>query len=320
MKLRTSRIAALLILSASFSTAHAQQNLNWDNNAGGAGFFTPGAYADGVWNNTNTLWTTDPTGLAGHVAWNDAAAPPDNAIFTVAGGSPDPGNPDPLTAKDAVVTLSGGSRPVSNLTIESGWVQLNTAVSGTNVNVGTGTVTVKTGAKLEVDNATGFFEIAHTAGASSGGLVLDGGTIINSNTAAGTTFYSTAANIRMTTNGGFINVINASNTGSVFGTATANAGAFLADGGTTTNGGAGVMTKIGPGEVRGSNASMANNTFGKLLVKGTGMQTSGNTALRHVASELRGRCFVRNGVRRGSADREDRCHRAAGRRHDWHPA
>src|SRR5688572_13655614 len=55
-------------------------NLFWDANG-----IVPGVGGTGTWDNSSALWTTDGTGVSGHVAWNDAGS--HTAIFTGTAGT-----------------------------------------------------------------------------------------------------------------------------------------------------------------------------------------------------------------------------------------
>ena len=254
MKFRTSVMAALLAVAVVISPAYAQQTLYWDINSTTPGFFNAGAYADGTWDNVQALWTTDPTGVAATVPWNAAAAPPDNAIFDVAGASGSPGNPDPLVGSDAAVTVTG-TQAVGSLTLESGWVLLR----GGTVNTGLGTVTVKTGAILDIDSTLRLNTNGGT-GVKAGDVILAGGTLWQRNPGNAGTFLGTGTN-GTTGDGGGLRDIMVDGVGTIGyndGTA-ANDFVSIFSGvikgreggvdGTPTNGGRGTLVKIGPDQI-----------------------------------------------------------------------
>jgi autotransporter-associated beta strand protein len=225
----------------------------WDSNGTTAGTAnTSGSWSEGK-------WSTDSAGGSATGVFSPAGP-----IFFSAGTN---------GTGAFTITIDGGSRDASGgITIEEGTVTFNTAASGNIVALGAGTLRINSGALLSVDNASGFFETSHTLG--GGGVILDGGTLRNSNASAGSTFYSANATIGLGTGGtGTLDLSG--------GVAIIWQGAGLigteGSGATTANGGAGTFTKVGTGEFRYQGAGTAASTYAKLVVTG-GLFRTGSTA------------------------------------------
>ncbi len=70
------------LLATAASQTQAAVTYYWDTNGA-----TPGVGGTGVWNLSNQLFTTDSAGESGHVAWDNTANPPNDAVFNTSGGA-----------------------------------------------------------------------------------------------------------------------------------------------------------------------------------------------------------------------------------------
>ncbi len=169
----------------------------WDNNGATAG--AGGTAPTGTWDvATSTKWNTDPAGTNTTTTF-DAG---DIAVFSA--GTDATGS--------YTITVSGSPAP-SAVTNKNGTVSL----AGTALNIGTNTITVKSGATLSIPTST---QISATAGAT---LVLDGGTMRNTVTGNAGSFVSPSMVITVTTNGGILrfntadilNIVNSGTPGTI---------------------------------------------------------------------------------------------------------
>ena len=242
-------LAAVLLVSAlCLCTAQAIEpppSLYWDINAEepGGDFF---GFNDGTWG-TDPFWSQDPNGLSSTGAW----VPGGNAIFG-AGVAP---------FADGIVAING-TQTASSMLIKDGTIHLRG--NGT-ADTGTGTVTVSAGATLDI-NSTQRLNL------TGGKVLLNGGTLLNTNPGQAGAFFGTAAGLKglqITSNGtvGYNDGANFPDMISIF------SGVISGTGGTPTNGGAGTLIKIGPDRfgVAASDQSGVNSqdqfSFAKLLVQ-----------------------------------------------------
>lgn len=241
--------AAVVAGSAGMATAAVKY---WDINGNAPGATFGDGIADGDWNLTTPNWSSSP---AGDVA-TDVWVAGDDAVFSAGN---DVGS-DPAI-NGAFVTV-GGTVTANSVLVEEGYVKL---VSGT-VDTGAGTVTVNAGATLALATTSQLNLLA-------GKVVLNGGTLMNTNTGQAGTFLGGGGGLKgLEINGiGYIGYDDGNGVSddqvSIF------YGAITGTGGTTTNGGAGTLVKIGPDQI-GVGASTVDGhssqddfTFAKLVVK-----------------------------------------------------
>lgn len=160
--------------------------LYWDPNGPAAG-----VGGSGTWDNTSAFWTTDPNGLVGHGAWNDAAG--DTAVFagsvgTVTIDAADSGvSADGLQFDTAGYKLNSTGGDVLTMTGAATLVSASAALNlGTIINAplaGTGGLHFSNSVAGTPDN-TGIIELAGNNSALSGGLTIGDG--IRVQTGAGT--------------------------------------------------------------------------------------------------------------------------------------
>jgi hypothetical protein len=232
MKLRISVATAfLLILSAGMYSAQAQGTVYWDVNGNTAGGGPDGGgFYDGIWG-TDPFWSTDPNGNAATNAW----VPGDNAVFS-AGTD---------LAADGIVTITG-TQTAASIVIEDGRVQFR----GGTADTGAGTVTINAGATLDINSTA-------RLNTGAGKVVLNGGTLMQTNTGNAGTFLGTGTN-GTTGDGGGLKGLEVNGIGYI-GYDDGNGvpdnqvaiffGVITGTGGTTTNGGAGTLVKIGPDQI-----------------------------------------------------------------------
>ena len=235
-------IQALAIVLAVSATAVAQSTVYWDIDGAtpGAGGPTP----SGTWSGTAANWSSSPAGDVATAAWVSGTGAGDGNVAYFSAGSDATGS--------FTVTIDGTNFG-SGLVVNQGTVNL--AGSGF-MALGGGTATVRQGTTLGINNQS---RITQTAG---GLLVLDGGTLLMSNTGnAGSLWTALGAGIQISPNGGTVNY-NVGNNVTIF------QGAFLGDGGTISNGGAQTLTKTGTSELRVQGAQTANYTIAKLNILG----------------------------------------------------
>ncbi|HEX8521083.1 MAG TPA: autotransporter-associated beta strand repeat-containing protein [Tepidisphaeraceae bacterium] len=225
-------IVVLPALSALVPTVQAA-NKYWDPNGA-----TPGAGAapGGNWDTTTSNWSTDSTGSVAGTTW----AANDTAIFSA--GS---------DATGAYTVTLSGSQSAAGIKIEEGTLSLSTGT----LSLGTSTSSqINSGAKLVIDSSV---RTSALAGAS---ITLDGGSIGNTNTGAGSGFLATNLGIALTANGGSVDVAGATQ--------------ILLYSGTVS--GAGTLTKTGAGEYRAvaGSYSKLNVAGGLFRINSTGSDTA----------------------------------------------
>jgi fibronectin-binding autotransporter adhesin len=235
-------VTAFSAVFAVTTTASAQSTVYWDIDGAtpGAGGATP----SGTWSGTAANWSPNAAGDVVTAGWVSGTGAGDGNVAFFSAGSDATGS--------FTVTLDGTSN-ASGIIVNQGAVNL---AGGGVVALGSGTATVRSGATLGINSLS---RVTQTAG---GLLALDGGTLLMSNTGnAGSLWSSSGAGILVRPNGGTVNY-NVGNNVTIF------QGAFLGEGGTTSNGGAQTLTKTGTSELRVQGAQTANYTIAKLKVLG----------------------------------------------------
>jgi autotransporter-associated beta strand protein len=240
-------LATALFSSISSTTAEAISTLYWDVNAdapgGGPGI---GGFYDGTWG-TEPYWSSDPNGAIPTGAWVAG----DNAVFS-AGNDP---------AADGFVLING-TQTANSIVIEEGTIHFR----GGTADAGFGTVTVNAGAVLDINQTL-------RLNTNAGKVVLNGGTLFQTNPFQAGSFLGTGLGLKG------LEIDGSGTIGYDDGDAIPNSkisiffGIISGTGGTTNNGGAGTLTKVGPDQIGigGSNQSGVNSqslsTFAKLVVK-----------------------------------------------------
>lgn len=251
----TSLAAALLIVGVGLSTAHAQSTLYWDITGATPGATNGDGIGDGTWDNIATNWNTDATGGAGGAisAWTN---PLDNAVFSAGNDV----STDPLVG-GAFITITG-TQIANSILIEDGYVKF---ISGT-ADTGAGTVTINSGATLDVNSTS-------RLNTGAGKVVLNGGKLLESNPGQAGSFIGGSTGLKgIEVNGtGTIGYDDAdgiaSNKVSIY------FGVITGVGGTVDNGGAGTLIKVGPDQFglgvssQGGVHSHTLMTFAKLVVE-----------------------------------------------------
>ena len=235
------RVAAAAAVLATAASAFAQDIRYWDIDGPtpGAGGPTP----SGTWSSAAANWSPNAAGDAATEAWISGTAAGDGRMAYFSSGSDATGS--------FTVTIDG-TNFASGMVVNQGTVNLGGAGV---VGIGSGTVTVRPGTTLGINNQS---RVTQSAG---GLVVLDGGTLLMSNTGnAGSLWTSLGAGIQLSPNGGTVNY-NVGNNVTIF------QGVFLGEGGTTVTG-AQTLTKTGTSELRVQGAQTANYTFEKLKVLG----------------------------------------------------
>ena len=235
------RVAAAAAVLATAASAFAQDIRYWDIDGPtpGAGGPTP----SGTWSSAAANWSPNAAGDAATEAWISGTAAGDGRIAYFSAGSDATGS--------FTVTIDG-TNFASGMVVNQGTVNLGGAGV---VGIGSGTVTVRPGTTLGINNQS---RVTQSAG---GLVVLDGGTLLMSNTGnAGSLWTALGAGIQLSPNGGTVNY-NVGNNVTIF------QGVFLGEGGTTVTG-AQTLTKTGTSELRVQGAQTANYTFEKLKVLG----------------------------------------------------
>ena len=235
------RVAAAAAVLATAASAFAQDIRYWDIDGPtpGAGGPTP----SGTWSSAAANWSPNAAGDAATEAWISGTAAGDGRMAYFSSGSDATGS--------FTVTIDG-TNFASGMVVNQGTVNLGGAGV---VGIGSGTVTVRPGTTLGINNQS---RVTQSAG---GLLVLDGGTLLMSNTGnAGSLWTALGAGIQLSPNGGTVNY-NVGNNVTIF------QGVFLGEGGTTVTG-AQTLTKTGTSELRVQGAQTANYTFEKLKVLG----------------------------------------------------
>ena len=235
------RVAAAAAVLATAASAFAQDIRYWDIDGPtpGAGGPTP----SGTWSSAAANWSPNAAGDAATEAWISGTAAGDGRMAYFSAGSDATGS--------FTVTIDG-TNFASGMVVNQGTVNLGGAGV---VGIGSGTVTVRPGTTLGINNQS---RVTQSAG---GLVVLDGGTLLMSNTGnAGSLWTALGAGIQLSPNGGTVNY-NVGNNVTIF------QGVFLGEGGTTVTG-AQTLTKTGTSELRVQGANTANYTFEKLKVLG----------------------------------------------------
>ena len=235
------RVAAAAAVLATAASAFAQDIRYWDIDGPtpGAGGPTPSS----TWSSAAANWSPNAAGDAATEAWISGTAAGDGRMAYFSSGSDATGS--------FTVTIDG-TNFASGMVVNQGTVNLGGAGV---VGIGSGTVTVRPGTTLGINNQS---RVTQSAG---GLVVLDGGTLLMSNTGnAGSLWTSLGAGIQLSPNGGTVNY-NVGNNVTIF------QGVFLGEGGTTVTG-AQTLTKTGTSELRVQGAQTANYTFEKLKVLG----------------------------------------------------
>ena len=235
------RVAAAAAVLATAASAFAQDIRYWDIDGPtpGAGGPTP----SGTWSSAAANWSPNAAGDAATEAWISGTAAGDGRMAYFSSGSDATGS--------FTVTIDG-TNFASGMVVNQGTVNLGGAGV---VGIGSGTVTVRPGTTLGINNQS---RVTQSAG---GLLVLDGGTLLMSNTGnAGSLWTALGAGIQLSPNSGTVNY-NVGNNVTIF------QGVFLGEGGTTVTG-AQTLTKTGTSELRVQGAQTANYTFEKLKVLG----------------------------------------------------
>ena len=235
------RVAAAAAVLATAASAFAQDIRYWDIDGPtpGAGGPTP----SGTWSSAAANWSPNAAGDAATEAWISGTAAGDGRVALFSAGSDATGS--------FTVTIDG-TNFASGMVVNQGTVNLGGAGV---VGIGSGTVTVRPGTTLGINNQS---RVTQSAG---GLVVLDGGTLLMSNTGnAGSLWTALGAGIQLSPNGGTVNY-NVGNNVTIF------QGVFLGEGGTTVTG-AQTLTKTGTSELRVQGANTANYTFEKLKVLG----------------------------------------------------
>ena len=235
------RVAAAAAVLATTASAFAQDIRYWDIDGPtpGAGGPTP----SGTWSSAAANWSPNAAGDAATEAWISGTAAGDGRIAYFSAGSDATGS--------FTVTIDG-TNFASGMVVNQGTVNLGGAGV---VGIGSGTVTVRPGTTLGINNQS---RVTQSAG---GLLVLDGGTLLMSNTGnAGSLWTALGAGIQLSPNSGTVNY-NVGNNVTIF------QGVFLGEGGTTVTG-AQTLTKTGTSELRVQGVNTANYTFEKLKVLG----------------------------------------------------
>jgi len=205
-------------------TVGSTTDLYWDINGATAG--AGGASPSGTWN-TGTPWSTVFDGTAATVAWTSGR----NAVLSA--GTDGTGT--------FAVNLSSG-QTAGGVTVEEGTVSF----TGSALTVGTGTVTVNSGATMSIPSTV---NLVASAGAN---LNLEGGTFRSTVNGAGSTFVSANFTINVGAAGGTVETANTGANSSIFGG--------------TIKGPGYTLTKTGSGEFRYQGTGLPNTTFSKLVV------------------------------------------------------
>ena len=228
---------ALAPLVAVSSAAHAA--LYWDGNGPALG---AGSAPTGTWG-SDSWWSADANGEAATVAWTAGEA----AVFSAGANAAGPW------------TLAiSGTQTASSVLFEEGTVNVSGGLSPGTIDTGTGTVTVGTGAgtsaRVNFNSSTRFN--------TTGKVLLNGGVLVSTNSSSGLSFLSPTKAVEISAVGGSIGFDDSAvSIGSSL-----YSGTITGTGGTTSNGGVGTLTKIGPDEFRFQGAGVANSTFAKLVV------------------------------------------------------
>jgi fibronectin-binding autotransporter adhesin len=135
MKIRTAVMAVLLIVATGASMAQAQTKYYWDRNDGVPGA-NPGdpSFGDGTWDALANNWSLNSDGSGANIPWVNG----NDAVFSA--GTDLQGTPE----FDAAITIAAGTT-ANSIEIEEGVIRI---ASG-QVNVGTGTLTIDSGAALQ---------------------------------------------------------------------------------------------------------------------------------------------------------------------------
>lgn len=168
---------------------------------------------------------------------------------------------------DAYTVTLGAAQTAGGLTVEEGTVSLAELA----LTVGTGTLTVGSGAKLSIPLTT---NLLASAGAN---LNLNGGTFRNTSNGVGSTFVSALVTINWIQFG----TVETTNTGT-------NSAIYAG----TIKGVGGTLTKTGSGEFRFQGAGTGTTTFSKLVVN-QGLFRLGNIVSNNFETGLGQQCLRR---------------------------
>jgi autotransporter-associated beta strand protein len=229
----------------------------WDRTDGIDG---AGAAPAGAWDAATANWNLNANGSGANTVWDTN----DTAVFSAG------------TDATGAYTVSG-TQAAAGLVVEEGTVTL----SGT-ITTGTNALSIGSGALLSIANAT---QLPTTAGGST--LTLNGGTMRQTNTGSGGTFFDTDTEIILGTGGGTLSYTTA-NSLIIIQTAT------KISGGNLTKAGAGVLafansntytgsTTVNDGELRLRTVANVLPTGTAVIVNGPGIFNL-NTVNQQIAS------------------------------------
>ncbi len=270
MKLGTTLIATFVIFIGGLSSTRAATKY-WDINGADPGATFGDGIGDGAWDTTTSNWNPMADGTGTPTTWVNG----DDAVFS-AGNDVDT---DPMVG-GAFIDISGTT--ANSILIEDGYVKFQSGTADT----GAGTVTVNSGATLAINST---LRLNTTAGK----VVLNGGTLLETNPGNAGTFLgvSSGASKTIEVNGiGYIGYDDGDgipdNKVSIY------YDVISGTGGTPTNGGAGTLVKIGPDQLGvggkdlgGGVLSPSQFSFAKLVVK------EGGYRLRNIGGAIDERAF-----------------------------
>ncbi|HEV7950367.1 MAG TPA: PEP-CTERM sorting domain-containing protein [Glaciihabitans sp.] len=216
-------LASLIAVTAPLSLTAADKF--WDLNGVTIG---AGVAPAGEWNTADLNWNPLADGTSSPVAWESG----DSGFFSA--GS---------DATGAFTVNLGTAQTASAVTVEEGDITF----TGGAITLGTGQLTINTAARVSIP--------ASAQISSTGGVVLNGGTIRNTNVTNALAFLPGTTPIIVGANGGTIDYTSSSGTPNFVSLYT---GTIL---------GTGTLTKTGVNEIRVQGANQANNTYSKLVVK-----------------------------------------------------
>ena len=251
-------VAALLYSDTSLSAARAQNTRYFDVNddAPQSGVWDAMPYS---WDAIERYWNANSDGSGAGPGTTAAWVNGDHAVFSA--GS------DGAGLRYGVNIGSGVT--AGSAAIEDGTLVINIGT----LNTGSGTVAINAGATLEVRNVLAL-------DTTPGKVMLNGGTLLNTNFGQASSFIRSVKGIEINGTGtiGYDDGDNIpDNKISVY------MGVISGTGGTPTNGGAGTLIKIGPDQIgiQGSNQGGVNSqsqfSFAKLIVKEGGYRGRVNT-------------------------------------------
>jgi autotransporter-associated beta strand protein len=215
----------------------------WDLNGINSGATDDaGGVATGAWNTTASNWNLDPTGVAATGAYANG-----DSVFFSAGTN---------ATGASTITVAASITP-ANITVEEGTI----VHAGSNINLGAGTMTIRSGGRFSIATV---LNVAQAAG--GGGLLLDGGTIRQTNPGNSGSFWDPDGTIKLTANGGAVDYTS-SGTGLValYGSATLTSAVIVRDA-SVPSGTFVTLTKTGAHEFRYQGLGMPNTSYDKLVV------------------------------------------------------